>query len=90
MASTYTKYRSGSSTFKLANLGYTYNRRHQSKGSTYWYCDQKSKCNASIVERDGKFSKGRKVAWDENGLHASHQPNIDRFEILNSFVEMDK
>jgi hypothetical protein len=69
MASTYTKHHSGPLTFKLAKLGYTYNRRNQSKGSTYWYCGQKLKWNASILERDGKFSKGRKVTWDENGLH---------------------
>jgi len=49
--STYLKFRSTTNTFKLSDNNYIYNRRNGYKGATYWYCDQKSVCSASIVER---------------------------------------
>jgi len=76
--STYHKFRSTTTTFKLSHNGYIYNRRNGYKGSIYWYCDQKSVCSASLIERDGKFLKGRPSRWNEDGTHKSHEGNLQR------------
>jgi hypothetical protein len=39
---------------------------------------KKIKVKTYILERDGTFFKGKTVSWYDNGLHAAHQPNIDR------------
>jgi len=45
------------STFKLPDDSYIYNRINTCKGVTNWYCDQKSLCSASIIERNWAFLK---------------------------------
>jgi hypothetical protein len=82
MGSTYVKYvseYSGKITFKLAYSGYTYSKRETVNGVEYLYCDQRSKCKASIIHRNGLWSQGRGKSWTSTG-HASHPADIDRVE----------
>jgi len=72
------EFRSTTSTFKLAYDGYIYNRRNEYKGATYWYCDQKKICKASLIERNGKFSIGRGSSWNEDGSHKAHKGDDSR------------
>jgi hypothetical protein len=57
----------------------TYSKRKTVNGVEYFYCELKSKCNASITHGNGLWSQGRGNSWTATG-YASHAADIDRVE----------
>lgn len=73
-------------TKKVAWNGYAYTKRGEQGGVSYWYCDQRKICSASLIERSGVFTKKGNSSenrlcnrgWAKDGHHATHAPNAER------------
>ena len=61
---------------QLAQNGYTYTRRKTRVGVSYWYCVNRDICKASLIEKNLKFSPGKKF-WS-NGHHSAHAPDTSK------------
>lgn len=76
-------------TNKVALNGYAYTKRGGKGNISYWYCDQRKICSASIIEKKGAFtcnssnisdSRRSKRGWGASGNHESHPPDIERLK----------
>jgi len=56
-------------TKKIALGGYAYTKRKAGPDVAYWYCDQRKICGASLIERNGIFT--RKEGASSSGDRAS-------------------
>jgi hypothetical protein len=79
------KYCSNSSTFNLLIQGTRIIEETNTKDRLIGIVI-KNQSETCILGRNGTFFKGKTVSWYDNGLHASHQPNIDRIERYHSFI----